>query len=359
MQDLTINLTGNQILLSPQFKHLQEDLEVIISDHGLQDHLLFLSSGTTSKTPKGYAFHKSALALNAEAVNKHLNLGPTDRWGLTLTSYHIGGIGIILRSQLLGEPPVPCYPWKPETISEAIQIQKITIISLVPTQIYDLVKYQIKAPRGLKIVLVGGDFLGEALRKEAENLGWPIVRTFGMSEVGPQLATGGDLHQGLTPLLLHKLKVDTEHNLWVKTPSLFTIEFKKNEQWVIRKAQDLLDEEGYYPLSDKVKLQAGRVIPLGRADGALKISGRLINLFELKNELDTFAIHHDVWGKIELATQLNPREGQELVLFYSTEIKKEIIFQFLDLIAPIKVNKIIPGIRRNELGKLIIHPSNN
>ncbi len=346
----------NLILLSPKFEKLRPSLVDFLQQQQIEDRVIFLSSGATSQNPKGYIFTKEALLFNAQAVNRHLKLTPDDRWGLTLPPFHIGGLSLFFRSSLLSHTPIDLHPWSPETLVQKIYTDKVTVISLVPTQIYDLVRLKIKAPQHLRYVLAGGDFLSQSLEQEAMKLGWPILRTFGMSEVGSQLATA--LAPGLKDLkilTLHDLKADEENRLWVKTPSLFSAEIIFNDGWSMKAAQDRLDSQGYYPLPDKGILSGGHLTHLGRYDGKVKVAGRLIDFLELKEKLDTHMLFHDCWGKIDLFIQPDERKSNIICLEYDKSVSFDIIEGFYQKISPIKVDQTlaIDFFVRNELGKKI------
>ena len=173
-----------------------------------------------------------------------------------------------------------------------------------------------------------------------------------MTEVSSQLATGGDLRQGLQLLPIHQVKQDTEQRLWVKTPTLFTVEFQFNHGWKLTRAKEKFDADEYYPLEDKVRIQGNRIFPLGRIDGGFKISGRLVSFLDLKNILDKFSLEHGIWGEIELTLSSDPRLGQQLTLSHTPEMSQIYIQRFLELISPVKIQKVVSGIKRTELGKV-------
>jgi O-succinylbenzoic acid--CoA ligase len=347
---------SNVIFLSPKFEHLKPSLAKFLKEQHIKDRVLFLSSGTTSRNPKGYLFTKEALFHNAQAVNHHLNLTDSDQWGMTLPPFHIGGISVSFRSFLLDQSPVPLYPFTPEQLVHNLSAHHVTVISLVPTQIYDLVRSKLKAPAHLKYVLAGGDFLSQSLEEEALKLGWPILRTFGMSEVGSQLATAPTPGtRDLTILPLHKVKSDEEHRLWVKTPSLFSAELTYQEKWSLKAAHDSFDSEGYYPLPDKGLVRDGHLTHLGRYDGKIKVSGRLIDFLELKEKLDSHMLQHHCWGQLDLYLKTDERKSNLLCLDYDKTLNPHIMEDFLHLISPIKIDEILPCdfFHRNELGKKI------
>jgi O-succinylbenzoic acid--CoA ligase len=349
-----MNSNENLIILAPKFEHLRKDLSDFLNSNGMSGHVVFISSGTTSLEPKGYVFTKEALIYNAQSVNSHLGLTSDDIWGLSLPPFHVGGISVIFRASLLGHTPIDLNPWDPIDISNKIIKHMVTVISLVPTQVYDLVKYQVRAPHLLKSVLVGGDFLSIALEEKARLLGWPIVRTFGMSELGSQIATAkSSIDRELEILKIHELKTDQENRLWIKGPSLFSFEIKLENVWKLTSSKDYLDENGFYPLPDLGLIKDDFLTPLGRYDGKIKSSGRLIDLIELKEKLDRHMLEYDIWGKMDLVVRPHDRKGCVLSLEFDKSLDPKIPLMFQESILPIVIDemKSVDKIERNELGK--------
>src|SRR5690606_34005827 len=107
-------------------------------------HFILFSSGTTGGV-KGYAISKEALFSNARASNEHFKMTAHDVWGLSLPVYHIGGLSVLVRAHLLSNKVIDARHWNPEKWTNTIQ--EATITTIVPTQLYDLVKRGIRAPK--------------------------------------------------------------------------------------------------------------------------------------------------------------------------------------------------------------------
>jgi O-succinylbenzoic acid--CoA ligase len=358
MYDIEIRPSfNNQFFFHPRFQSYISEVNTQLVSSGIHGHVCVLSSGTTSSAPKGYAISYDAMIESAQSVNASLNLKPNDRWGLSLPPYHIGGLSIYFRSSLLGKKPVILHPWDAVNLHQQILDNKVTVISLVPTQVYDLVTNNIRSPECIKAVLIGGDFFGEELEARAIGLGWPVIRTFGMTEVASQLATGGNLIDGLKILPHHKVKTDETQKIWVKSRSLFTCEFKQEmDKWYLRFAEESLDQNGYYPLPDRCQITSQGLIPLGRDDGSFKSSGHLLSLPLLKNLLDRYMLNNSCWGKMDLAITSDPRKGKLLSLIYEQDIESKIVAGVDELFSPIRVDLKIKTERLNktELGKTIL-----
>lgn len=343
----------NHFILHPRFSNLIDELKHKISLMEISEHFFLFSSGTTAAHLKGYALSKNALLTNARAVNEHLNLKKDDIWGLTLPYYHVGGLSVFFRANLLNHEPVNLFPWEPHKIINKIIEKNVSVISLVPTQVYDLVSLELKCPANLKYVLVGGDYLSADLYNKAVLLGWPLIKTFGMTEIGSQLATSSINDPRLKILPIHQVKLSNQNQILIKSETLFTLLFTKKVNWKFTFSKNMLDAENYFPLPDTARIEDNFLIPLGRIDHAFKSSGHLLDLGMIKEELQTFVIQKKCWGKIEVFVENDQRKGKILCLIYEKEISLHLLEDFEKKIYPVRVEKKISVSRidRTDLGK--------
>ena len=151
-----------------------------------------LTSGSTG-VPKVAQLTLGNLVYNAEGSNQILPLREDDVWGLTLPLFHVGGIGILLRSYLANS-----------TVS--LDTRPATRLSLVPTQLYRLLK---APPPRLKTVLLGGAPLPSL------ETPWHVVPTYGMTEMSSQIVTNHQVHP------YAELKIEQDQEIWVKGKTLF------------------------------------------------------------------------------------------------------------------------------------------
>lgn len=354
MYDLNLEGERNEVLTNLLSDSEKGELLEQVDRLGIRNHTLLFSSGTTGGPMKGYLLSREALLKNAKAVNERLGLTPSDLWGASLPFYHIGGLSIFYRAWLLGSRPVDLRPWKPETLSARITDEKVTVLSLVPAQLYDLVSLGSRAPEHLRAVLLGGDFLSEELEMKAKSLGWPVVRTFGMSEVCSQLCTGADAGGFLIPLPIHSVSTNETGQLLVKSESLFSYIVKRSESgWSFTFSETLKNEEGLYPLPDRVTLKNGHLRHLGRLDEGVKVSGHLVDLGILKEQLDRLLLREKLWGEMELVMRPSAREGVSLILHVTPKVSVSIIDEFKKIISPVKVEVTShqESLQRTELGK--------
>lgn len=316
-----------------------------LSAYGLKNHFLVFSSGTTSTDLKGYALSKDALFTNARAVNEHFGLTSNDVWGLSIPYFHVGGLSVLTRAHVLKSGFVDLGGWGPLEWSR--KLSTVTVTTVVPTQVFDLVQLKLRAPAHLKFLIVGGDYLGLELEKRAIDLGWPVIRTFGMTEVCSQLASGRKPGEKMEVLPIHEVKT-REGRLLVKSMSLFTMQFKLKGKMEIIYASDLCDEDGFYKTNDLAEIEGPTITPLGRSDDQIKVSGKLVSMNILKERLYTYCLYHDLYGKAELVIETDERMGKRLVLLH---LQGAVIPA--DILAPLKPEfRQVSGLERTDLGKL-------
>jgi len=351
MFDVNFESEDPQVLSHPQYQDKVPYLLEKLKPFDLKNHFILFSSGTTGGDLKGYAVSKKALFANAKAVNDHFNLSPEDVSGLSLPVYHIGGLSVLARAYLLGNKVVDARSWNPETWSQ--KMDDVAITTIVPTQLYDLVKRRISPSKKLKYLIVGGDLLSSGLKAEAINLGWPVIRTFGMSEVCSQLGSAKSPESDTLEILpIHKIKIKDER-LLVKSEALFTLEFIIGKEFTVKMAHELCDEEGYYITKDRASFDDGVFKHLGRIGDEFKIAGHLVNLPELKNSLSNFLLENDLYGQMEITIEDDDRKGKKLVIlalsepgYHRDEISRALL--------PAKIDewRIVSSFERTALGKL-------
>lgn len=315
-------------------------------------HIAVFSSGTTSASLKGYVLSLEALKANAQAVNEFYSIGKNDRWGLSIPEYHIGGLSVMMRAKLTGSEVVDCRGWNPLQWSKTIGERKVTVTTVVPTQIYDLVKEKLSPPDDLRLLIVGGDYLSHELENQARKLGWPTRRTYGMTEVGSQLASAKE--KTLEALPLHDVKTDNDGRLLVKSPALFAAQFMLKENVEVREAQKFLDQDGFYVTQDRVRLEGKSITPMGRLDEQIKIGGHMVSLPALKETLYSVLLATGHYGKAEVDIVNDERKGKGLRLLHLQDLPTDILRKITEAFGPHSLDEIkaVESFERTDLGKL-------
>lgn len=179
-----IDWTNNEshVLLNPRMPSSdRRRLEKLAID--LPGHLWLATSGSTGAL-KLVALSKRALLASAAAVNRHLGSDARDLWCCVLPAFHVGGLGIHARAFVSGARVVTAQ-WD----AREFAAMNMSLASLVPAQVRDLVQGRLTAPQRLRAIVVGGGALDEELYREARELGWPLLPSYGLTECCSQVAT--------------------------------------------------------------------------------------------------------------------------------------------------------------------------
>lgn len=353
MFDVDFDNPAPQLICHPDLRCHEEEILKNLSPYFLRDHFILFSSGTTGGNLKGYALSKKALLKNAEAVNEFFGLNSNDIWALSLPIYHVGGLSVLARAKLLNNPVLDLRSWDP--LHWYKKISEVTVTSIVPTQLYDLIKLELEAPPRLRHLIVGGDFLSTKLKEKALSLGWPVIRTYGMSEVSSQLASArSPQSDDLEVLPIHAVKTDNQR-LLVKSESLFTLEFVMGEKFNITHASRLCDPDGFFLTSDRAELKGNVITPLGRLGDELKVGGHLVNIQKLRDTLSGLLLEKDCYGQAEILVEEDERKGKKLVLLTLSTLEKHLSAEEItDRLRPVKIDDIrsVSEFKRTNLGKL-------
>lgn len=377
--------TESHCFLNPRLEQLLQEKFLRCFDAATKmydGHIWLASSGRSS--PKLIGLSKRALLASAEAVNHHLAVRSIDRWGLCLPQFHVGGLSIYARACSIGHEVriFPCE-WSPEAFVAWIDRERITLTSLVPTQVHDLVNLKRQPPLTLRVAVVGGDRLAPALYAEAKKLGWPLLPSFGMTEAGSQIATAKleslakheiveneklprdsftrDFFPTLKLLSHLEAKVDELGRLNLRGTSLMTghwsvekFEFFKTLDWLVT--------------DDRVEIHPDKTLrPLGRGQDFVKVLGEGFYLSDLEAKLEDrgfplgFLVQED-----------DRRRGSRLVYFIeidslssgdnlSHRLKKQVEEWNAQSFPPFRLSgfKIVGNVDRTPLGKVIRQSPNS
>jgi O-succinylbenzoic acid--CoA ligase len=151
---------------------------------------IVFTSGTTG-SPKGAMLTFAAHFWSATASTYRLGAIPEDRWLSCLPLYHVGGLAVIFRSCLYGTAVVLQDGFDIGIISQALERQDITLVSLVPTMLHRLLDVPGAAgfPESLRLVLLGGAAASSELISRCQEQDIPVATTYGLTEAASQVAT--------------------------------------------------------------------------------------------------------------------------------------------------------------------------
>ncbi len=252
-----------------------------------QPHVFIRSSGSSGKA-KIIALRLEALIINANMVIEHLELKPSDIFLDVLSPYFMGSLGAQVRAGVLKAKIIQSN-WRIKSFENALTENPITVCSLIPSQLKQIVDEHLLAPASLRLLIVGGGAVTPTLYEQGTKLGWPIVLSYGATELGPQFAASRleDVKRLKRPSLklLKGVRFKSTSDLQIFTPSLFSgyIQVHHNGgKNTLSYDEAQLTKDGYWPIKDKLQFnEAGEIVDVTRIDGSVKIAGVLVKVSEV------------------------------------------------------------------------------
>jgi O-succinylbenzoic acid--CoA ligase len=245
---------------------------------------IVFTSGSTG-TPKAALHTWRNHRYSAKGSNANLPLREGDRWLLSLPLYHVGGLAILFRCALAGATVALPPPDAP--LADGVSGAGATHLSLVATQLRRLLEATAGAPPpSLRAVLLGGGPLPEALLRRGHERGWPLLTSYGCTEMASQVATtapGAPLDALRTAgrrLPHRRLRIE-DGQIMVAGAPLFA-------GYVTAEGlDDPRTDDGWYPTGDRGRIDAsGRLHVLGRMDRMFVSGGENVQPEEIEAALE-------------------------------------------------------------------------
>ncbi len=340
-----------------RIKNVTPELEHHLRELKLENHLFIESSGTGGQR-KVYALSRDALLLSATDVNHLLEASESDRWMCPLPTHHIGGFSIELRAHL-SNSHVDYFikKWSPSQFYSELLEMKSTLLSLVPTQLFDLVSNNFIAPKELRAVIIGGDHLPSALAKKAIKLGWPIFHSYGMTEFCSQVATSKYSEDGIEILDNYELKI-IDGLVAISSHKMFSSITLSTESGFETMPATSFCQDSFYLTKDRGIIEGNRITILGRADRLVKFKGHYLDLSKVEQTLSNILIESNLYNRAVLKYRTDERTGVKLTIScdneairLAKEIEREIVEAFPILDNALHFNEI-EQIQTTTLGKI-------
>ncbi len=220
--------------------------------HWKPDHIAtYLFTSGSSSSPKIACHTFQNHILSAQGSSLKTPLTESSLWALSIPLYHVGGLAILFRTYLSRARILISKNWTPATH-----------LSLVPTHLYRLLRDNISLPN-LQILLLGGAPLTNLQTP------WPILPTYGMTEMSSQIVTDHTLHPHA------EMHIAPDGEIFVRGGVLF--------QGYLNTPLHLHD--GWFATGDLGTWQSNRFQILGRKDNLFISGGENIQPEEIEEAL--------------------------------------------------------------------------
>src|SRR5439155_17321206 len=148
------------------------------------------TSGTEG-SPRAVVLTHGNFLWSALASARYLGVRAEDVWLACLPLHHVGGLSVLTRSAYYGTSVFIQDRFHPESVNRAIDMQGVTLVSLVPPMLERLLDARgaRRFPETLRAALIGGGPAPAALLRRAADLGMKALPTYGLTETTSQAAT--------------------------------------------------------------------------------------------------------------------------------------------------------------------------
>lgn len=335
--------------------------EMALRELKVKDWCFFQTSGTEGAR-KWVGLTKQALLTSARAVNEHFGITEQDHWLLALPTHHVGGFGILARAHLSGSPVTRLEgKWNAAAFVQKSENVGATLASLVPTQIFDLVAAQLRAPAAMRAVLVGGGALNEELEAAALDLGWQVHRTYAMTETGSSVAAQPRPGAELEVLPIWQVRTDAESVLTLSGPALakgYAICAEGRWLWEPIPVEGLRTRDRV----EIIKVEGTRRLRfLGREAGTVKILGELVALGPIQDRIEALRLKlGSSSADAAICDVADARKESRLVLAVSGMTESEAaqmqkgLNETLRPFEQIQDVRMLHAIPRSDLGKVLL-----
>jgi o-succinylbenzoate---CoA ligase len=236
-----------------------------------QDTALVIATSGSTGQPKGTELSGAALLASARASMQRIGAAAGERWLCCLPTFHISGLGVLVRSLLAGVAPVIADRLEPGTLAASGCVH----VSMVPTQLRRMLDAGADLS-GVRTILLGGAAIPAGLLDEARAAGVRVVTTYGMSET-----CGGCVYNGM-PLDEVQLDIGPGDRIRIAGPVLFS------GYWLRPDLTAPVRDGRWFVTSDIGTIgPSGELRVRGRADDVINTGGEKVVAAEVEAVLGT------------------------------------------------------------------------
>ncbi len=361
-QDKSNHILFNPRYLNGRFENQEKFILNKLDELKIDSHIGVFSSGSTQESSSGkklILISKKSILNSAKSINDIFLICEKDVWLNPLPFFHVGGFSIYARAYLSKSRVISFKSkWNPKEFLKKLTEFQVTISSLVPTQLFDIVNLGLKPPDTLSQIFIGGGQTSHSLFSKAVALGWPIRLTYGMTEASSQVATS-DLLQKELKVLPH-IKIDIkDKSIFIKGNSMFSGYFWIQGSHIDYRAFDSewFATQDYGSISSGGSIENQIVLNItGRDLDFLKVMGENIYLPSLEEKIKNFFIKTQLDLDFVVVGIFDKRKENILCLLANKNVPIEVIKTLnSEIVMPFERIGLIAQtakIERSPLGKL-------
>jgi o-succinylbenzoate---CoA ligase len=255
-------------------------------------HSVVHTSGTTGR-PKAveltYGNHAASALASADALGVH----PCDRWLCPLPVFHVGGLGVLIRSVINATTARVHDRFDTGAVKDVLEGGEVSLASLVPTMLVRLRAAGLRRAPGMRAIALGGGPIPAGLLDWARGAALPVVPVYGMTETCSQVTAGSPGR----PLRGVELEIAADGEILVRGPMV---------------ARGSLGPDGWLHTGDLGHLDQ---------DGGLHVDGRVKELIVTGGEnvapieVEQALLSHPAVADAGVAGRPDPEWGEAVTAF--------------------------------------------
>lgn len=274
----------------------------------IDNSIILFTSGTTSAA-KGVIQSQDSLINSAIKFSNYFNSTSEELYIASLPFFHIGGLMLIIRAVVNGAAIYIPNSLKISDLLKGLDLQKDCYLSVVPTQLQDLINNNTYS-KYLKAVIVGGASTPVNLTIDSLKQNIPLYKVYGSSETCSMVSIANSVELKEFPMCSGRafndnyINISDEGEVIVKSDTLFTAYYKQKEET----NRKLLN--GNYYTGDFGYLSNGLLFLQNRREDLIISGGENINPFEIENlilqiegikEVCVIGKKDEKWGHVPVA----------------------------------------------------------
>lgn len=267
---------------------------------------------------------------SARAVNNFFSVNQSDVFGCFIDETFIAGVALKARA-FVANAKIVFGPtsWSPETALNIVKKEHVTITSLFPPQLFDLLSSPL--PHHVRAILVGGGNIRHSVR---EDYATRLFQSYSLTEASSSVGVKkyGEEYFSILP----HVEVKNCETLSLRGPSIARAVVSFNDDTPIVYTRN---EDEWFQTSDIVELEKKDNTFLlkfvERIERVVKVRGRNIYLSELEN-----AFKQKIQGAFVVTSRPHMRDDNEIILCLEPESKCDSSIDFSHVSRICTVDKI-------------------
>jgi O-succinylbenzoic acid--CoA ligase len=289
--------------------------------HDREECAVVHTSGTSGPA-RGVRLSYGNFESSAAGSAAHLRHVATDRWLTVLPVHHVGGLSVIIRSAREGSAVVLRDHFSADEV--ATELSNVSLVSLVPTMLTQVLPLLATAPPRLRAILLGGGPVPGHLLEGAKEAGIAVLPTYGQTEAASQVATcplDAPNSRALRALKGMEVRIVGVGRKELARDIVGKVEIRGPQVFLGYDGEPARNAIDWHPTGDLGSVDSqGLLTVAGRADSVIVSGGENVHPSEVADallragahEAAVFGVPDETWGHVVVAAVVTELTVKEL-----------------------------------------------